>query len=144
MLTHRNILNNGFYIGEGQRLGAADRVTLPVPFFHCFGCVLGVMACLTHRSTMIIVEDFNAELVLQAIHKERATAVYGVPTMFIAELNHPDFDKFDLSSLRTGIMAGSPCPRDHARGHGSHEHARGHHLLRLDRVQPGVHADVGR
>ena len=110
MLTHRNILNNGFYIGEGQRLGAADRVTLPVPFFHCFGCVLGVMACLTHRSTMIIVEDFNAELVLQAIHKERATAVYGVPTMFIAELNHPDFDKFDLSSLRTGIMAGSPCP----------------------------------
>lgn len=110
MLTHRNILNNGFYIGEGQRLGAPDRVTLPVPFFHCFGCVLGVMACLTHRSTMIIVEDFNAELVLQAIHKERATAVYGVPTMFIAELNHPDFDKFDLSSLRTGIMAGSPCP----------------------------------
>ena len=110
MLTHRNILNNGFYIGEGQRLGASDRVTLPVPFFHCFGCVLGVMACLTHRSTMIIVEDFNAELVLQAIHKERATAVYGVPTMFIAELNHPDFDKFDLSSLRTGIMAGSPCP----------------------------------
>lgn len=110
MLTHRNILNNGFYIGEGQRLGAPDRVTLPVPFFHCFGCVLGVMACLTHRSTMIIVEDFNAELVLQAIHKERATAVYGVPTMFIAELNHSDFDKFDLSSLRTGIMAGSPCP----------------------------------
>ena len=110
MLTHRNILNNGFYIGEGQRLGAPDRVTLPVPFFHCFGCVLGVMACLTHRSTMIIVEDFNAELVLQAIHKERATAVYGVPTMFIAELNHPDFDKFDLSGLRTGIMAGSPCP----------------------------------
>lgn len=110
MLTHRNILNNGFYIGEGQRLGAPDRVTLPVPFFHCFGCVLGVMACLTHRSTMIIVEDFNAELVLRAIHKERATAVYGVPTMFIAELNHPDFDKFDLSSLRTGIMAGSPCP----------------------------------
>ena len=110
MLTHRNILNNGFYIGEGQRLGPEDRVTLPVPFFHCFGCVLGVMACLTHRSTMIIVEDFNASLVLQAIHKERATAVYGVPTMFIAELNHPDFDKYDLTSLRTGIMAGSPCP----------------------------------
>ena len=85
-------------------------MTLPVPFFHCFGCVLGVMANLTHRSTMIIVEDFDAGLVLQAIHKERATAVYGVPTMFIAELNHPDFDTFDLSSLRTGIMAGSPCP----------------------------------
>lgn len=110
MLTHRNILNNGFYIGEGQKLTPADRVTLPVPFFHCFGCVLGVMANLTHRSTMIIVEDFDAGLVLQAIHKERATAVYGVPTMFIAELNHPDFDTFDLSSLRTGIMAGSPCP----------------------------------
>lgn len=110
MLTHRNILNDGFYIGEGQKLSPADRVTLPVPFFHCFGCVLGVMACLTHRCTMVIVEEFNAGLVLQAIHKERATAVYGVPTMFIAELNHPDFDQFDLSSLRTGIMAGSPCP----------------------------------
>ena len=110
MLTHRNILNDGFYIGEGQKLTPLDRVTLPVPFFHCFGCVLGVMACLTHRSTMIIVEEFDASLVLQAIHKERATAVYGVPTMFIAELNHPDFDSFDLSSLRTGIMAGSPCP----------------------------------
>ncbi|WP_139652494.1 AMP-binding protein [Raoultibacter phocaeensis] len=110
MLTHRNILNNGFYIGEGQKLTADDRVVLPVPFFHCFGCVLGVMANLTHRSTMIIVEDFNASLVLQAIHKERATAVYGVPTMFIAELNHPDFEKYDLTSLRTGIMAGSPCP----------------------------------
>lgn len=110
MLTHRNILNNGFYIGEGQALTSKDRVCLPVPFFHCFGCVLGVMACLTHRSTMIIVEDFNASLVLQAVHKERATALYGVPTMFIAELNHPDFDKYDLTSLRTGIMAGSPCP----------------------------------
>lgn len=110
MLTHRNILNNGFYIGEGQKLGPDDRVCLPVPFFHCFGCVLGVMANLTHRSTMLIVEDFDASLVLQALHKEKATAVYGVPTMFIAELNHPDFDTFDLSHMRTGIMAGSPCP----------------------------------
>ena len=110
MLTHRNILNNGFYIGEGQKLGPDDRVCLPVPFFHCFGCVLGVMANLTHRSTMLIVEDFDAELVLQALHKEKGTAVYGVPTMFIAELNHPDFDSFDLSHMRTGIMAGSPCP----------------------------------
>ncbi len=110
MLTHRNILNNGFYIGEGQRLGSEDRVCLPVPFFHCFGCVLGVMANLTHRSTMLIVEDFDAGLVLQALHKEKATAVYGVPTMFIAELNHPDFERFDLSHMRTGIMAGSPCP----------------------------------
>ncbi len=110
MLTHRNILNNGFFIGEGQHLGDSDRVTLPVPFYHCFGCVLGVMASLTHRCTMIIIEDFNASLVLQAVHKERATALYGVPTMFIAELNHPDFDQYDYSSLRTGIMAGSSCP----------------------------------
>lgn len=110
MLTHRNIMNDGFYIGEGQKLSEIDRVCLPVPFFHCFGCVLGVMANLTHRSTMIIVENFDAGLVLQAIHKERATCVYGVPTMYIAELNHPDFEKFDLTSLRGGIMAGSPCP----------------------------------
>lgn len=110
MLTHRNILNNGFYIGEGQALTAEDRVCLPVPFFHCFGCVLGVLAILTHRSTTVVVENFDAGLVLQAVHKERATALYGVPTMFIAELNHPDFDQFDLTSLRTGIMAGSPCP----------------------------------
>ena len=110
MLTHRNILNNGFYIGENQKLTAADRVCLPVPFFHCFGCVLGVMANLTHRSTMVIVEEFDALLVLEAISKERATAVYGVPTMYIAELNHPMFEEFDLSSLRTGIIAGAAVP----------------------------------
>jgi fatty-acyl-CoA synthase len=110
MLTHRNILNNGFYIGERERLSPADRVCLPVPFFHCFGCVLGVMAVLTHRSTMVVVEEFDALMVLQAIHKERATAVYGVPTMYIAELNHPKFDEFDLSSLRTGIIAGAAVP----------------------------------
>ena len=110
MLTHRNILNNGFYIGERQRLAADDRVCLPVPFFHCFGCVLGVMAVLTHRSTMVIVEEFDALMVLQAIHKERATAVYGVPTMFIAVLNHPLFGDYDLTSLRTGIIAGSAVP----------------------------------
>jgi fatty-acyl-CoA synthase len=110
MLTHRNILNNGFYIGERERLSADDRVCLPVPFFHCFGCVLGVMAVLTHRSTMVVVEDFNALQVLQAIHKERATAVYGVPTMYIAELNHPMFGEFDLTSLRTGIIAGAAVP----------------------------------
>ncbi|MDR2672466.1 MAG: AMP-binding protein [Coriobacteriales bacterium] len=110
MLTHRNILNNGFYIGENQMLTAADRVCLPVPFFHCFGCVLGVMAVLTHRSTMVIVEEFDALMVLEAIEKERATAVYGVPTMYIAELNHPLFERFDLSSLRTGIIAGAAVP----------------------------------
>lgn len=110
MLTHRNILNNGFYIGEGMHLTPRDRICIPVPYFHCFGCVLGVMASLTHRATMIGVESFEAEMVLSAIDAERATAVYGVPTMYIAELNHPNFSKYDMSSLRTGIMAGSPCP----------------------------------
>jgi fatty-acyl-CoA synthase len=110
MLTHRNILNNGFYIGERERLSPADKVCLPVPFFHCFGCVLGVMAVLTHHSTMVIVEEFNALQVLQAIDRERCTAVYGVPTMYIAELNHPQFADFDLTSLRTGIIAGAAVP----------------------------------
>jgi fatty-acyl-CoA synthase len=110
MLTHANILNNGFYIGERQKFTTADRVCLPVPFFHCFGCVLGVLAVLTHGSAMIPVESFDPLLVLAAVQKERATALYGVPTMFIAELAHPMFDMFDLTSLRTGIMAGSPCP----------------------------------
>ncbi len=110
MLTHRNILNDGFFIGEGQKLTPHDRVCLPVPYFHCFGCVLGIMAILTHRCTIVGIESFDAEMVLQAIEKERATAVYGVPTMFIAELNHPNFAQYDMSSLHTGIMAGSPCP----------------------------------
>ncbi|MGV8082019.1 MAG: AMP-binding protein [Coriobacteriia bacterium] len=110
MLSHRNILNNGYYIGQRQDFSPIDRVCLPVPFFHCFGCVLGILAVLTHRTTMVIVEQFDPLLVLAAVHKERATALYGVPTMFIAELNHPMFDMFDLTSLRTGIMAGSPCP----------------------------------
>ncbi|MFR4803987.1 MAG: AMP-binding protein [Eggerthellaceae bacterium] len=144
MLTHRNIINNGFYIGEGQKLGPDDRITLPVPFFHCFGCVLGVMASLTHRSTMIIVEDFNASLVLQAVHKERATALYGVPTMFIAELNSPEFDQYDLSSLRTGIMAGSPCPPETMREVMDRCHEGDHHLLRPDGNEPGIHADICR
>ncbi len=110
MLTSRNILNNGFYIGERQKFTSADRVCLPVPYFHCFGIVLGVLAVLTHGATIVGVEQFDPVLVLAAIQKERATAVYGVPTMFIAELAHPMFDIFDLTSLRTGIMAGSPCP----------------------------------
>jgi fatty-acyl-CoA synthase len=110
MLTHRNILNNGFFIGERQAFTEKDRVCLPVPFFHCFGCVLGVLATLTHGAAMVPVEQFDPLMVLAAIQKERATALYGVPTMFIAELAHPMFDMFDLTSLRTGIMAGSPCP----------------------------------
>jgi fatty-acyl-CoA synthase len=110
MLTHRNILNNGFFIGERQDLTAEDRVCLPVPLFHCFGCVLGVLATLTHGATLVMLESFDPLLVLAAVQKERATALYGVPTMFIAELAHPMFSMFDLTSLRTGIMAGSPCP----------------------------------
>jgi len=110
MLTHRNILNNGWYIGERQKLGPADRVCLPVPLFHCFGCVLGVLAAITHRATMVMLEVFDPLLALAAVQKERATALYGVPTMFIAELSHPMFPMFDTRSLRTGIMAGSPCP----------------------------------
>jgi len=110
MLTHFNIVNNGFNIGECMRFTEKDRLCIPVPFFHCFGCVLGVMACVTHGATMVPVETFSPLLVLQAIEKERCTSVHGVPTMFIAELEHPDFEKYDLTSLRTGIMAGSPCP----------------------------------
>lgn len=112
MLTHRNILNNGYFIGERQKLTDADRVCLPVPLFHCFGIVLGVMACLTHGSTVVPLEVFDPLLALAAVQKEKCTALYGVPTMFIAELNHPMFSLFDLSSLRTGIMAGSPCPME--------------------------------
>jgi fatty-acyl-CoA synthase len=110
MLTSRNILNNGWGIGERQRLTIDDRVCLPVPLFHCFGLVLGVMAILTHGSCAVVVEQFDPLMVLAAVQRARCTALYGVPTMFIAELNHPMFDMFDLSSLRTGIMAGSPCP----------------------------------
>jgi fatty-acyl-CoA synthase len=110
MLTHRNILNNGKGIGDNMRFTSEDIVCLPVPLFHCFGLVLGMMSILTHGSTAAIVEWFDPLLVLATIQKEKATAVYGVPTMFIAELNHPMFKMFDLSSLRTGIMAGSPCP----------------------------------
>jgi fatty-acyl-CoA synthase len=110
MLTHRNILNNGLGIGDNQRLTEKDIVCLPVPLFHCFGLVLGMMAVLTHGAAAAIVEWFDPLLVLATIQKEKCTAVYGVPTMFIAELNHPMFKMFDLRSLRTGIMAGSPCP----------------------------------
>lgn len=110
MLTHFNLTNNGFAIGECMKFTDKDRLCIPVPFFHCFGCVLGVMVCVTHGSAMVPVEVFDPLKVLQTIEKERCTAVHGVPTMFIAELEHPEFSKFDLTSLRTGIMAGSVCP----------------------------------
>ena len=110
MLSHHNILNNGLGIGDRQAFTPADRLCLPVPLFHCFGVVLGVMAVLTHRATLVMLEIFDPLLVLAAVQKERCTALYGVPTMFIAELTHPMFGMFDLTSLRTGIMAGSTCP----------------------------------
>ena len=110
-LTHRNILNNGYFIGEAMDLSEEDRLCIPVPLYHCFGMVLGNLAILTHGGCIIYPNDgFEPLSVLQAVQDEKCTALHGVPTMFIAELEHPDFDKYDLSTLRTGIMAGSSCP----------------------------------
>ena len=110
-LSHRNILNNGLFIGEACQYTEIDRVCIPVPFYHCFGMVLGNLACTTHGSAMVIpAAGFEAAATLRAVAQERCTSLYGVPTMFIAELGDPDLDSYDLSSLRTGIMAGSPCP----------------------------------
>ena len=110
MLTSRNIINNGFSIGESMRYTNKERVCLPVPLFHCFGIVLGVMAILSHGATHVLLESFDPLVALASIQKEKCTAIYGVPTMYIAELNHPMFSMFDMSSLRTGIMAGAGCP----------------------------------
>ena len=110
-LSHHNILNNGYFVGRICGYTAEDRVCIPVPFYHCFGMVMGNLACTTHGATMVIPgEGFDPLATLTAVAQERCTSLYGVPTMFIAELNHPEFESFDLSSLRTGIMAGSPCP----------------------------------
>jgi len=110
MLTHYNLINNGKAIGDCMNLTNEDRLLIHVPLFHCFGCVLGVMACITHGTTMILNDHFNPIHAMQVIEQERCTAVHGVPTMFIAILENQDFSKYDLSTLRTGIMAGSPCP----------------------------------
>ena len=110
MLTHNNLVNNAINIAECMNLTANDRMCIPVPFFHCFGCVLGTMACVTVGATMVPVQEFDPKQVLQAVQDEKCTALHGVPTMFIAELNDKDFEKYNLSSLRTGIMAGSNCP----------------------------------
>ncbi len=110
MLTHYNIGNNGYWIGANQLLGPKDRICLPVPLFHCFGCVLGVLAAVNHGSALVILETFDPVQVMASVEGERCTALYGVPTMFIAVLQHKLFSKFDFSTLRTGIMAGSPCP----------------------------------
>ncbi len=110
-LTHFNILNNGFFVGEAMKLTSNDRLCVPVPLYHCFGMVLGNLACLTHGSTIVMPDEaFDPLSVLSVVQQERCTGLHGVPTMFIAELDHPRFAEFDLSSLRTGIMAGSPCP----------------------------------
>ena len=110
-LTHRNILNNGYFVTRLQGFTSSDRLCIPVPFYHCFGMVMGNLGCTTQGATMVIPSDaFDPTHVLETVQSERCTALYGVPTMFIAELGHPDFDTYDLSSLRTGVMAGSPCP----------------------------------
>jgi fatty-acyl-CoA synthase len=112
-LTHHNILNNGFFIGEAMKLSDVDRLCIPVPLYHCFGMVLGNLACVTHGAAMVYPDGgFDAKSVLETVQSERCTALHGVPTMFIAILDHPEFKKYDLSTLRTGIMAGSPCPTE--------------------------------
>jgi fatty-acyl-CoA synthase len=110
-LSHHNILNNGYFVGEAIRLGLGERLCIPVPLYHCFGMVMGNLGCLTHAATMVYpAEGFDALATLEACEAEACAALFGVPTMFIAMLAHPDFGRFDLSSLRTGVMAGSPCP----------------------------------
>src|SRR5690242_2004408 len=110
-LSHHSILNNAFFIGERLAYTERERVCIPVPFYHCFGMVLGNLACTTHGACMVVpAESFEPVASMEAVQEERCTALYGVPTMFIAELEHPEFSRFDFSSLRTGIMAGSPCP----------------------------------
>jgi fatty-acyl-CoA synthase len=111
MLTHRNLLMNAFYVGERMAFTERDRLCIPVPFYHCFGCVMGTIMCTVRGAAMVVpAESFDPLPTLQAIHDERCTGLFGVPTMFIAELNHPRFGEFDLKCLRTGVMAGSPCP----------------------------------
>ncbi|WP_091260257.1 AMP-binding protein [Aneurinibacillus thermoaerophilus] len=110
MLSHKNIVNNAINVAACQNITEKDRICIPVPFFHCFGCVMGTLACMATGATMVPLISFDPLKVLQVVQDEKCTALYGVPTMFIAELNHPEFSKFDLRSLRTGIMAGSPCP----------------------------------
>jgi fatty-acyl-CoA synthase len=112
-LTHHNILNNGFFVGEAMKLSSIDKLCIPVPLYHCFGMVLGNLACVTHGATMVFPgESFEPKAVLETVQAERCTGLHGVPTMFITLLDHPDFAEYDLSTLRTGIMAGSPCPAE--------------------------------
>ena len=112
-LTHRNILNNAYFVGRNMQLSSADKLCIPVPLYHCFGMVMGTLCCISHGATMVLpCEAFEPQPVLQAVQDEQCTALHGVPTMFIAELDDPDFANYDVSSLRTGVIAGSTCPRE--------------------------------
>src|SRR5579872_442588 len=125
LLTHHNLVNNGWLIGQRLKISEGDRICVPVPLYHCFGCVIGTMVALTSGAAMILpAPQFDALTTLEAIHSERATSVYGVPTMFITELEHPEFSRFDLRSLRTGVMAGAPCPIEVMRRVAEQMHAR--------------------
>ena len=145
-LSHRNILNNGYFVGEGCGYTEHDRVCVPVPLYHCFGMVMGNLGCTTHGATIVYpAPAFDPLATLQAVQDERCTSLYGVPTMFIAELGHPQFDEFDLTSLRTGIMAGSPCPVEVMKQTISAMHmGDGDHLLRHDRDVARLHPDRAR
>ena len=146
MLTHRNVLMNAYYIGQRVRYTADDRVCVPVPFYHCFGCVLGTLVCAVYGSALVVpAPSFDAGATLAAVDAERCTSLYGVPTMFVAELDHPDRARFDLSSLRTGIMAGSPCPLPLMEAViATMGASRDHDRLRPDRGLADHHADLGR
>jgi fatty-acyl-CoA synthase len=125
MLTHRNLLMNAYYVGQRQAFSERDRLCIPVPFYHCFGCSLGTLACAIYGAAMVVpAESFDPLATLRAVQDEACTALYGVPTMFIAELSHPRFGEFDLRSLRTGVMAGSPCPIEVMRAVGERMGAR--------------------
>ncbi len=138
MLTHYNIVNNGYYTGEAMKFTQDDKLCVCVPLFHCFGVVLATMNCLTHGCTQVMVERFDPLVTLASIHKERCTALYGVPTMFIAELNHPMFEMFDLTCLRTGIMAGSLCPVELMKQVEEKMHLRVTSVYGLTETSPGM------
>ena len=138
LLTHYNILNCGKATGEAMKYTMDDKLLACVPMFHCFGCVLALCAVITNGATMVMLEDFDALKVLESVHNERCTILYGVPTMFIAELNHPDFDKFDLTSLRTGIMAGAVCPIDTMNAVMERMHCRVISVYGLTETSPGM------